>query len=155
MGKRVYTVEFHNVAIVAVEDLIAIYCGASMAVELHGIVIGQITNTSQQNLNISIKRLAATVTSGSGGSAATPQKTSKNDAAATATARINDTTQATSSGVTTLHSDVFSTINGYQFFWTQATMPDAALSEALVLSLNTAPVASMNVSGTLYFAEKI
>ncbi len=153
---RVYTVRFENVNVSVVQDLIAIYCGASMAVELHGIVLGQITQTVVGNLNINVKRLAATVTPGSGGTAPTPQKLSRNDAAATATAHVNDTTPASSSGTANLHSDVFNPVNGYQFFWPPDDRPDAGLSEALVVSLDTVPASPpIAMSGTLYFAERI
>lgn len=153
---RVYTVKFANVSVSAVQDLIAAYCGASMAVELHGIVIGQITGTTVQELQISVKRLPATVTTGSGGSAPTPQKISRGDAAATFTSRVNDTTPATTGGTAaTLHSDVFNVVNGYQFFWPKDDRPDAGLSEALVVSLDSAPSGPITVSGTAYFGEKI
>jgi len=127
-----------------------------MAVELHGLVIGQVTGTTVANLKISVKRLPATVTSGSGGSAATPQKMMRGDAAATATARTNDTTQATTSGsASVLHSDVFNTVNGYQFFWPPQDQPTIGISEAAVLSLDGAPGSALTMSGTLYFGEVI
>lgn len=151
--KRTYSVSFAGVSVSAVQDLIAVYCGASMGIELHGIVIGQITGVSVQNLRISVKRLPATVTAGSGGAAPTPQKMGRGDAAATATAHVNDTTQATTSGTAAvLHADVFNTINGYQFFWPPNDQPTFGLSEAAILSLDTAPT-GMTMSGTLIFAE--
>jgi hypothetical protein len=151
---RSYSVQFSNISVSAVQDLIALICGASMSIELHGVVIGQITGTSVQNLRISVKRMPATVTNGSGGSAPTPQKLLRGDAAATVTARANDTVQATTSGTAiVLHSDVFNTVNGYQFFWPPQDIPTFGLSEACVLSLDTAPTSTMNMSGTLYFGE--
>lgn len=153
---RSYSVQFNNVGVAAVQDLIALYSGASMAVALLGVVIGQITGTTVQNLRLSIKRLPATVTAGSGGNSATPRKGLRGDAAATATARINDTTQATTSGTAEiLHSDVFNTVNGYQMFWPPSTPLTFGLSEAAVLSLDQAPAASLTMSGTLYFEELI
>lgn len=155
MGLRAFTVRFANVSVAAVQDLIAIYCGASMAIELHGIVLGQISQTSVEELQISIKRLPATVTAGSGGSAPSVRKASNGSAAATVTARANDTTQATTSGTAeTLHSDTWNLVNGYQFFWPEDDRPDFGLSQACVLSLDSAPAAARMVSGTLYFAER-
>jgi len=153
---RAYSVEFNNVAVSVVQDLIALYCGSSMACGLLGFVIGQITGTTVANLRIRVRRLPTTVTSGSGGGAATPRKAMQGDAAATATARINDTTQATTSGTAeTLHSDVFNTVNGYQFFWPPNMVPTIGISQAAVLSLDQAPGAPMTMSGTLYFEELI
>jgi hypothetical protein len=153
---RPYSVQFNNVGISAVQDLLALYCGASMACELGGIVIGQVSGTSVQNLKISVKRLPATVTAGSGGSAVTPQKISRGDVAATATARANDTTPATTSGTAALlHEDVFNTVNGYQFFWPPDLRPDIGLSEAAVFSLDSAVTGGpFTMNATLYFFEK-
>lgn len=154
--KRAYSVSFAGISVSAVQDLVALYSGASMACELHGIVLGQITGTTVQNLNLSIKRMPATVTAGSGGASVTPQKIGRGDAAATATARRNDTTQASTSGTSaTIHADVFNTVNGYQFFWPPNDAPTIGLSEAAVISLDTAPGSALTMSGTLYFAELI
>lgn len=153
---RSYSVRFAGVAVSAVQDLIALYSGSSMGLELHGLVIGQITGTTVQNLAMSIKRLPATVSAGTGGNSATPQKIDRGDAAATATARINDTAQATTGGTASvLHSDVINTVNGYQFFWPPDDRPSIGLSEAAVLSLDTAPASAMTMSGTLYFGERL
>lgn len=155
MGRsRSYSVQFSGVAVTAIQDLIALYCGANMACELHGIMIGQITGSTVQNLRLSVKRLPTTVTAGSGGGTSTPRKAMRGDSAATATARVNDTTQATTSGTAeTLLSDVFNTVNGYQFFWPPHDMPTFGPNEAAVFSLDTAPGSSMTMSGTLFFGE--
>jgi hypothetical protein len=150
---RPYSVQFNNVSVAALQDLIAVYCGANMAIELHGIDIGQITGTTVQNLRVSVKRLAATVVSGSVGAAATPQKMMRGDVAATATARVNDTTQATGGASATLHSDVFNTVNGCQFMWAPDDRPTFGPSEACILSLDQSPTSPLTMSGTLNFAE--
>lgn len=151
---RAYSIEFAGVSVSAVQDLIALYAGASMACKLHGVVIGQVTGTTVQNLKLSVNRLPTTVTAGSGGSTPTPQKINRGDAAATATAHVNDTSQATTSGTkAVLHADVFNTVNGYQFFWPPDDRPVIGLSEAAVLSLDTAPSSAMTMNGTLYFEE--
>lgn len=151
---RTYSIQFNNVAVAAVQDLLAVYSGASMVCELAGLVIGQITGTTVQNLRFTIKRLPATVTNGSGGNSATPQKMMRGDTAPTVTGRINDTTQATTSGTPSiLHSDVFNTVNGYQFFWPPQDCPTIGLSEAGVVSLDAPPGAAMTMSGTLYVRE--
>ena len=152
---RTYAVSFSGVSVAAIQDLLAVYCGSTMAIEVHGITIGQITGTTVQNLRISLKRLAAAVTSGSGGSTVSPVKMTRGDAAATVTARANDTVQATSaSSSVKLLDDVFNIVNGYQFFFPPADVPTIGLSEAVVLSLDTAPNPSaLLMSGTLYIAE--
>lgn len=150
---RVYTVQFNNIAVTAVQDLIGVYSGANMAFELHEIFIGQISATAIGNLRLSIKRMLATVTSGSGGSAPTPQKAINGDAAATVTARANDTIQATATSTSVLRSDVFNVINGYLWLPAPDDRPIIAPSQALIVSLDTAPGASETMSGTATFRE--
>lgn len=151
---RAYSIVFQNIAVTAVQDLLSLLSTSGMAIELHGFVIGQITNASQQNLNISVKRLPVTATVGSGGAAVTPRKALSGDAAATATARRNDTSQMTTSGtVEVLHADVFNTLNGISHWWPPEDRPVISVSQGVSLSLDTAPLASMSVSGSLYFAE--
>lgn len=155
MGRgRGYSVSFSGVSVGAVQDLIALYSGASMACELHGFEIGQITASTVSALRVSVRRLTSTVTSGSGGGSATPRKQLSGDSAPSATARINDTTQATTSGTNeTLHSDVFNVLNGLSFFWPPNDIPVIGLGQAAVISLDTAPGSAIVMSGTLYFSE--
>lgn len=153
---RVYTVSFTNVSVSAVQDLFGIYCGSSAAVELHEFVIGQITATTVGNLRLTLKRLPATVTAGSSGNAGTVNKSRSGDAAATATARINDTTQATTSGTAvSLRGDVYNPINGYQYLPAPEDRPAANPSEALIVSLDTAPGSAETMNGTVVFAELV
>lgn len=154
---RSYSVSFNNVSVGAVQDLIALYCGTSQAVEVHGFVLGQVTGTTVANLRISLKRLPATVTPGSGGTTPTPQKLERGDAASTINAaHVNDTTPATTGGTAALlHEDIFNTVNGYQFFFPPNDIPSFGLSEAAVLSLDQAPGSALVMNGTLYFAERV
>jgi hypothetical protein len=155
MGRsRSYSAAFRNVSVSAVQDLIAIYCGATMAIELHGFVLGQVTGTTVENLEIAVKRLPAVVTSGSGGALGAVNRLMRGDALATVSARINDTTLAITSGSeVALHRDVFNTINGCQFFWPPADIPTVGLGEAAILELVGAPATALVMSGTLYFGE--
>ncbi len=151
---RTYNVIFRNVSVTAVQDLCAAYAGASMAIEVVSITLGQITQTSVENLQISVKRLTATVTSGSVGSSFTPSLDTDTDAAATFTARINDTTIATTSGSTAyLHADVVNLVNGYQWIFPERNRPTCKLSEALIFSLDNAPAGSRAMSGSMKVRE--
>jgi hypothetical protein len=151
---RVYSIEFANVSVSAVQDLLTVFCGTSKAVKLHSIVLGQTTGTSVQNLNISLKRLPATVTPGSGGTAPVPQPVNPGDAAPTITAHANDTTRSTTSGTAQIMlSDVINTVNGYLFLPPAEDRIIAGPGQALVLSLDTAPASPMAISGTVVVEE--
>lgn len=154
MSGRTYDIIFRNVAATAVQDLCAAYAGASMALEVISINIGQITQTSVELVQVSLKRLTATVTAGSGGGAFTPVLDSDTDAAATFTSRINDTTIATTTGTTAyLHADAFNLVNGYAWIFPPGGRPQCKLSEALIFSLDSAPAASRTISGSMKVRE--
>jgi len=125
-----------------------------MAIEIVSVTLGQITQTSVENLQISIKHLPATVTAGSAGGAFTPTKDSTTDAAATFTARINDTTPATTSGTADFpHVDTWNLVNGYQWIFPEKARPSCKLSEALVFSLDSAPAGARTVTGSMKVRE--
>jgi hypothetical protein len=149
---RTYTVSFRGVSVSAVQDLIAVYAGAQMAVELVSLTLGEINLTTVEILPISVKRIAATVAAGTGGGAATPARDTTTDSAATFTARINDTTQAAGTTVY-VHADVWNEVNGYQWIWPEKARPSCSLNEALIFSLDTAPVAARTCSGSVKVRE--
>jgi hypothetical protein len=154
MAQRVYTDQFNNVSIAAVQDMFDIQPGATIGVEIHEWVVGQVTATSVGNLRISNHRLPATVTTGSGGTAATPQKKNFNDAAAIHTCRVNDTTQATTSGTNSnLRGDIYNVINGYQYMPPPEDREQITISQAFIVSLDQAPGAGEVSSGTATVAE--
>lgn len=153
---RVYTMAFSNVSVSVVQDLMALYAGSGGALEIHEFVIGQITATVVGNLRLRLVRLPATVTAGSGGSAGTINKSRSGDAAATVTGRVNDTTQATtSSTAVTLRADIYNPINGYQFLPAPEDRPACNPSEAITVSLDTAPGSAETMNGACTFAELI
>lgn len=151
---RIYTVTFTNVTLSAVQDLIMVKAGASNPIALLSVELGQITGTSVANQRLRIRMLPATVTNGSGGSAATISKWTASDAATAATGRINDTSQATSGGtIVDIWSDQWNIVNG--FLWVPpipSRPPVAAVSAAFSISLDSAP-SSIAASGTLTFEE--
>jgi hypothetical protein len=154
MARGVYAIQFNNVSVTAAQDLLCAYAGATRKLLIHGVVIGQITQTTIGNLRIRGVRLPATVTTGSAGTSVTPAKTDPTDAAATFTARANDTTQATTSGTAVAQfADVWNPINGYQMFWPPADRPKVDLSEAFSLSLDQAPAAGITTNATLWVEE--
>jgi hypothetical protein len=154
MTQRIYAVPFKNVSIAAVQDVIGIYAGSAKALEIHEIRLGQTTVTTAAQLRVTLRRLPATVTSGSAGSAATPVPQNKNDTAATFTARVNDTTQAVTSGTAVDYTpDVWNLVNGYDMLYAPEDRPVINPNEAFVVSLDQTPGQSMNCSGVAIVAE--
>jgi hypothetical protein len=151
---RIYAVSFAAVSVGAVQDLFALYAG-TMGFKVHMIELDQVTATAVNNLQLTHKRLPATVTAGSGGTSVTPVPLSSTNAAATVTAHCNDTTQATTSGTAAvLAAHAWNVINGYLYLPPEADRPVIAPNQAFVLSLNSAPSAGSYVtSGTITFEE--
>jgi hypothetical protein len=154
MSGRFYTVNITDVAVSAAQDLIGILATSGMAFKLWRVELGQRTLTSWEAKTIKIIRNPVTVTAGSAGTSATPQKMNSGDAAATVTARINDTTpQSTNGTASVLLQREWEFLNG--FIW--VPMPDErpviAPSQGLAINLPTAPSASMTVSGFALIEE--
>lgn len=154
MGQRVYSTFFENVTIAAVQDIFLLKAGAANGVELHQIDLSAGGVTAPAEIRIRVKRLPATVTNGSGGTAPTMSPTDSGDTkAATATVRANDTTQATTSGTSiTLQAHQWNVLLPFQYLPAPEDREVIQPSEALVLDIAGAP-ASTVVSGTIKWRE--
>lgn len=149
---RTYNVTF-NASVSAAQDLIAVMAGANMAFEVVGFGLGP-CNTTVENLLINLKRLPATVTNGSGGSAPTPVPDHVTDAAATVTARANDTTPATTSGSAVyLHRDAYNEVNGFEWIFPERARPVAKPGEAIVLETPSTPGGARTIQGWMKIRE--
>jgi len=151
---RIYSISMADVAVTAAQDLFNITATSGMAFEVLRVELGQKTLTSWEARGIIMKRFPTTVTAGSGGSAATPRPMNGGDAAATITARINDTTPMTTSGtaVTLLARD-WEFLNGFIWVPLPDERPVITPSQGFNVNLVTAPSASMTVSGFVTVRE--
>jgi len=150
---RVYEIPFNNISVSAVQDLISVQSTSGMAFKVLEVVLGQITSTTVESLNLSLKRFSGAYSIGSGGGAVTPAKHNFGDPAATATARRNDTTQTNGGTSVTVRADVYNEVNGYQYL----AIPDKEIiiapSQAFVVSLDSAPGAARTMSGSVTIEE--
>ena len=158
---RTYTVTFENVAVTAAQDAFYIKPAADKVCEVFGLFLSPVVSSTADwgDANteidrIQVRRVPATVTASSGGSAATPRPLDVNDTAAGFTARTNDTTVATSSGtIVDLHTDGWNMAVGYQLWLPEGAGFRVANAEALVVRLPSTPANSKSLSGTLYVRE--
>jgi hypothetical protein len=161
MQGRMYTVVFDNVAATVAQDLFVVNPAVDKPCRILGVVLGQTNRTGDANedmLRWSIIRMTgATFTTGSGGTAPTPGAVNFGDGAAGFTARVNDTTVATTTGTsTTLHVDCFNTRVGLQYYplpEMQHGGIDSGGNGVLIVRLLEAPSASTTFSGTAYVEE--
>jgi hypothetical protein len=151
---RLYSISFSEVAVAAAQDLVNVTATSGMAFKVHGFQVDQRTLTSWEAKPVKLLRVPATVTPGSGGSAITPQKMNFGDAAATITARANDTTAMTTSGaLSTLWAGEWAFLNGLYVAFNPDERPIIQPSQGLALNLSVAPSASTNASGTMLVEE--
>ncbi len=104
---RIYTVPYTGTLTLAGgdSDFLEVLPADDKPVKLRGWSLSQsseVGDAAEESLRISVLRMAATVTSGSLGSAVTPVPMDSADAAAGFTAECNNSTVATTTGATTI-----------------------------------------------------
>jgi hypothetical protein len=159
---RLYTVTFVGVSATAAQDLFYIKPAADKPCILEAVYLSNVGGTAdagdaqEELLRLEVIRLPATVTAGSVGTAPTPTPVNPNDTAAGFTARVNDTTVATTSGTAlTEHADGFNVRVGWIFTPPPEHRIMVANAQAVVVRLNTAPADAILISGTAYVRELI
>lgn len=159
---RIYTVSYQGTITAAGgdADLLEISPASNKPVKLRGMVLSQISEVSdaqEEGLRISVMRLPATVTSGSGGSAVTPAPMDSADSAAGAACECNNTTVATTSGSAVTLAELGWNIRNSPFdFWfpDDRFCPKAKNNEALVVRMQTTPADDFTGQFTFIIEEE-
>lgn len=159
---RIYTVSYQGTYTNAGgdTDLLEILPADDKPVKLRGFMIGQTTevgDAAEEGVRISILRLPATVTSGSGGSAVTPAPMDSADAAAGAACECNNTTVATTSGTAvTLVEMGWNERNVPYDFWFPdvAFCPKVKQGEGLVIRGQTTVADDVSITFTAWIEEE-
>ena len=157
---RAYAVEFHNVSVSAQQDFFYVKPAADKICVVEAVYLSNVggaadAGDAQEELyRIEVIRLPATVTVGSGGNSMTPNPLATNDTAAGFTARINDTTVATTSGTAlNLHSDGMNVRVPYVWMPPPEHRLIVANAQAVVVRLVTTPADAVTMSGTCVVRE--
>jgi hypothetical protein len=151
MGRR-YTVSTDNVAISAVQDLMQVKGAAGKILKIRFCRFKNVDTTlpAGQMLRFRNRYLPATVTDGSGGSSPTPVPMDPGNAAASFTAKANDTTQASSSGTAVVLSPGGEHIqNGYERVWALGDEPVIGPSESFTFELES------TTNGTIHGSTEV
>lgn len=146
---RLYTVQFNNVAITAVQDLIQLEAKVVNAI-IHKIVISQRTDVGDaeaESLLIRLKRVTDVVTND-----LAEVKLDPGDAAANANLAVNETTQLVT-GAEVIHAECWNIALPFVFLPPPELRPVVKIDDTFVVDLATAPADSITVSGVLYFEE--
>jgi hypothetical protein len=138
-------------------DLIEIVPASNKPVKLRGFMVSQSTETDQEGLRITVKRLPATFTSGSGGSSVTPIPCDSADVAAGAACECNNTTVATtSSTAVTLFDAAWNVRNSPFDYWFPSAefSPKVKGAEGMVVRLETTAADDLTGSFTFCIEEE-
>lgn len=153
---RVYSVVFAATAIAAAQDFFEITPADDKPIQLVGMTIDQtgvadVGDAAEEFIRWTVIR--GHTTSGSGGTAPTPNPMAPNDVAAGFTAEVNNTTIASSGTTKTLHEGAFNVRGPYIFWWPEGTEPGASQGNTTIVVRVPAPADSITISGTLYVRE--
>lgn len=161
---RIYTVPFNGTVTAAGgdTDLWSFQAADDKPIKLRGFTLGQSTEVAdagEENLRITVKRLPATWTVGSGGSSVTAKGPvgASGDTAWSFTARTNDTTVGTSSGTTTVEDEFgWNERNTPYEHWypDERFCPSSKQGEGLVIRCETTLADDMTFSGTAWIEEE-
>lgn len=160
---RIYTVTYNGTITAAGgdSDLLSIQPADDKPCRLRGFILSQISevgDAQEEGLRITVRRMTATFTVGSGGSAisaAAPPNDSA-DPVWGFTARCNDTTVATTSGTNQIHEDLGWNERNTPF---EHWLPDAPYclearqTEAIVVRMETTPADDFTGSFTFFIEE--
>ena len=151
---RIYTVNFENVTISAAQDLVVIKGSTGKICRILRMWLGPTNTTLQtaQHWRLRSRFLPVTVTLGSGGTTPTPQPLDPGDAAAAATAHVNDTTPATTNGTASLlWADGGHNYAGVD--WPFRNPPIVGLNQAFTFELLSTVSGTCAFSGGVEFEE--
>lgn len=156
---RMFTVVFRAVAVTAVQDFFELNPASNKPIRLARIQIGQYSDfgdAQDELLSVSVFRVPATATSGSGGTSPTPQLVGATGQAAGFTAKVNNTTVATTSGTLAELCAIppFNVRSGLDLPLEPEFRFEAVNATLLVVRLNIAPADSLTMNGTVFVVEE-
>lgn len=140
-------------------DLWEVLPADDLPCKIRGIRLGQtseVGDTAEEGLRISIIRMTATVTSGSGGTAGAPENVAKSGQAPGFASETNNTTVATTSGDTEIVEELSWNVRNSPFeIWypDPAFAPKAIQAQALLVRMQTTPADDFTFAGTLWVEE--
>lgn len=161
MSSRVFSIPFTATVTAAGTDtdLWEISPAANYPVILRRIMLGQISevgDTAEEGLRLTVKRLRATVTSGSGGSAGAPEDLARANQTPNLSAETNNSTVATTTGDTEVLDEIpwINRISPLEIWYPEAKFaPRVMNGEVLVVRLETTLADDMTFAGAIFVEE--
>lgn len=158
MAGRMYTVQFNNLAISALQDLFEVLSATDSVTIVHGFSLFQtsdVGDAAEEILRLETVRGIGTVTSGLGGTTPTAQPIDDGDTAFGGTVEANNTTRmaAGTGSLETLEMFGWNVRIPLTHFWTPETRPVITPGNRWTLSLPAAPTDAITTSGMLWLEE--
>lgn len=152
---RIYTAQFNEIAVTALQDLFEIVAPADAVVIIHDFLIAQRTDFGDAQAEImGVILRSGQTTSGSGGASITPAPINLGDAAFGGTVERNNTIKASAGTIVTHYSGAWNIRMPLREIFTPETRPVLSPSRRATLELiGTAPADSLTMSGTITFEE--
>lgn len=151
---RIYTAQFTDVAVTAIQDLFELVAPSDGIVVIHDLHLSQksdVGDSAEEILNVQMT--SGQTTSGSEGSSVTPVPKEVGDAAFGGTCEANNTTQAADGTIVTHYSWDWNIRMPFDKIWTPETRPVLSPSRRMCVELPAAPGDSITMSGTITFEE--
>lgn len=152
---RYYTAIFSGVAVTAQQDFFELLAATGKPVIITKIELEQTTevgDAQEEGLSILMKK-GTGVTSGSGGTAPTPNPADIDDTAAGAVTEVNNTTKMTSGTITTLAAWAWNVRMPFNKIFLPEERPIIKPGDRLTVELGTTPADSITMNGTISFYE--
>lgn len=153
---RRYPVTFERVSVTVAQDLVQVKGAAGKTLRIISQRCKPADGTLPTAMNLAFRGrfLPATVTDGSGGSSWSGGPYDPGDSAASFTAKLNNTTKATTSGTPIVNTEGGEhEFNGYEKVYPVGEQPVVGPSESYVFELLNAPAATAVLSGEVIVEE--
>lgn len=151
----VFYVPFTDVAVTGIEDLFEILAASSAPVELLRLNLSQNDGEVSETLDIIVKKVTGSPTSGTGGTTITPVA-ARHDVSRAFGGTVeanNDTTQLSGGTQSEFWQESWNVLAGYEWRGTPEDIISCGPSEYLVVQLAIAPSASMQLNGLAVIRE--
>lgn len=150
---RVYEAPFKDIAVTAAQDLWEVLVATDSLVRLLAMDLSQRSKLSNELLRLTMRRITGAPTSGTGGGTITPTAVCPGDAAFGGTVERNNTTRLSGGTATDLWDKDWNVVLDLELVFPDKRIYEFAPGTYLVVGLETAPGASMNMSGVLTLEE--
>lgn len=150
----VYYAPFTDVAVAALQDFFELLAPSNAPVKLLRLNISQNVGETSETLDIVVKKVTGSPTSGSGGTTVTAVPARSDITRAFAgTVEINNTTELSGGTQSEFWQESFNVLAGYEWRATPDDVIECGPSERIVVGLLTAPTASMQMNGLIVIEE--